>query len=337
MSDKQGWPRLDHGRLGPTVAHLHRLVQVAGKYSLADQFEPGWGNVVLDVTPRGLRTTTFHQDGRTFDVHYRLLDHDVVIASDTGRRSLDLRGRSVSDFYAEFVDAARELALPPPGSAVACEIPGARRLDLDTEDRPWDSDAARVIWAALNSAAGALQKWQAPFRGYRPRTGVMWGAFDLSATRYRARYTDPPRNRPPFLQHGMTEQYVSVGFAFGTDQAPEAGMYAYLAPQPDGIDTWSQWGVAEARWHPGQGLVLLPWNELIERPNPTSSIIAFGDAVYRASVELADWPTDLVMARFDGWHASKTPPADSDRIADTHPASATTASAEEGGHNERPR
>jgi hypothetical protein len=66
---------------------------VAGKYTLDQPFEPGWGNIVYDVTPRGLRTPTLHRDAVTFTVHYRLLDDDVVIEADTGVRTIPLSRR----------------------------------------------------------------------------------------------------------------------------------------------------------------------------------------------------------------------------------------------------
>ena len=314
MAEDASWSVLDDARIGPTVEHLHRLVQIGGKYTLGDLFEPGWGNIVLGVTPRGLRTPVLHQDGRTFEVHYRLLDGDTVIESADGRRALPLETGSVADFYRHFVGAAEELGVGAPASSLACEIPGASPLDVDTETRSWNPEAARAIWTTLSQASNALRRWQAPFRGYRPTVGVMWGAFDLSSTRYRGRYLDPPADRPAFLQHGMTEEYVSVGFAFGTDTSP-AGFYAYLAPQPHGIESWSRWGVEQARWDQDAGLVVLPWNALAEVADPTGAVVTFGDAVYRAAVELAGWPADLVMARFDGWHASTTPPDNTHRSA----------------------
>ena len=334
MSPQEGnlgrWPVLDHARLGATVEHLRRLTQVGGKYTLTELFEPGWGNIVFDVTPRGLRTPTLHQHGRTFEVHFRLLDGDVAIESDTGTRTLKLREGSVAGFYHEFLDAAHKLGLPPPGSAAACEIPGETRLDLDVQMRPWDNDAAFSIWSALSTASEALTRWQAPFRGHRPRVGVMWGAFDLSSTRYRGQYADAPADRPAFLQHGMTEEYVSVGFAFGTDDAPNAGMYAYVAPQPDGFDIWSDWGGVEGTsWDEASGLALLPWRELAGAADPVAAIISFGDAIYRSAVELAHWPSELVMARFDGWHASSTPPDSSHRLP-AHGQPATTDAAGRG-------
>ena len=138
------WPALDAAALAPTVEHLHRLVQVAGKYTLDQPFEPGWGNVVYTVGPRGLSTPPLRRGGVRFQVHYRLLDDDVVIEASTGTRSFALGPGSVAAFYAELVGAAAELGIPAPVTPVACEIPGAADLDADEQERPWDRDAARL-------------------------------------------------------------------------------------------------------------------------------------------------------------------------------------------------
>jgi hypothetical protein len=300
------WPSLPYEALAPTVDHLNRLVQVAGKYTLDLPFELGWGNIVFGVTPRGLSTPTLRQGDVTFTVHYRLLDDDVVIETDTGVRAIALDSGSVASFFAAFVAAAAELGLPPPGSTITAEIDGAPALDVDRTPREWDPGSARLIWAAFNSVAAALERWQASYRGHRPRVGVMWGGFDLSATRYRAAPTTPPADRPVFLQNGMTEEYVSVGFFFGSAALPFASVYGYIAPQPDGLDDRS-WGPDCASWEPEAGLALLPWEELRRLPEPEDAIIQFADAVYAAAVETAGWPVELVGPRHDGWYASRTP------------------------------
>lgn len=243
-----------------------------------------------------------------------MLDGDVILEASTGFRTLVLRTQSVADFYADFVVAGGELGLPAPGSAIACEIPHAAALDADDVERPWDPVVARLVWTALNSAAGALEEWQASYRGYRPRVGVMWGGFDLSATRYRAVATTPPADRPAFMQRGMAEEYVAVGFSFGTPSGSGAAMYAYIAPQPDGLENRS-WDADGASWIADEGLVVLPWEALRATADPHRTIVAFADAVYAAAVEAAGWPADLVGPRFDGWHASRTPPPPLPRTA----------------------
>ncbi|MFJ8924637.1 DUF5996 family protein [Streptomyces sp. NPDC102415] len=305
---RKAWPTLVHEDLASMVGYVNRVVQVAGKYSLDEPFEVGWGNVVLDVTPRGLRTPVFRQRGVTFTVHCRLLDGDVVIEADTGARTVPLSTGSVATFYAAFRDAAAELGIHQPRSLLICEIPDcAPTFEADHVERSWDPGAARLMWEALNLAADGLETWQAPFLGHRPRVGVMWGGFDLSATRHRAQPTEPPPDRPVFMQNAQLAPYVAVGFSFGDAASPGAGMYAYIWPQPDGLEGRS-WGVDGAVWNADAGLVLLPWDRLGETADPHQAIVAFGDAVYDAAVELGGWPSDLIGPRVDGWYMSRTPP-----------------------------
>jgi hypothetical protein len=308
------WPELVYADLAPTVAYLNRLVQVGGKYTLDEPFEVGWGNVVLDVTPRGLRTPTLRQPEVTFSVHYRLLDGDVVIEADTGVRTLDLAGAgptgSVSSFYRAFCEKAGELGIREPASSLLCEIPdAASRFAEDTEERRWDGRAAALVWQGLDLVAHGLETWQASYLGHRPRVGVMWGGFDLSATRYCGRRTVPRAGKPVFMQNGELEAYVSVGFSFGSPEAPAAGLYAYIWPQPDGLEQVVSWGVEGAAWNPDAGLVLLPWTVLRSQPDPQAAVVSFAEAVYQAAVEKADWPADLLGASCDGWHMSRTPPS----------------------------
>jgi hypothetical protein len=56
--------------------------------------------------------------------------------------------------------------------------------------------------------------------------------------------------------------------------------------------------------------VLLPWSALRAQSDPKAAVVAFGDAVYQAAVELADWPSNLLGPRCDGWRMSRTPPAE---------------------------
>ncbi|WP_330461501.1 DUF5996 family protein [Streptomyces sp. NBC_00820] len=313
MSERpEPWPVLVHKDLEPMVDYVNRVAQVAGKYTLDEPFEVGWGNIVLEVTPRGLRTPTFRHPDVTFSVHYRLLDGDVLIETDKGSRSLPLDAESVAAFYAAYCETAAELGISRPRSSLICEIPDAPpTFEADTAKRTWDPDAARRIWQAMNLAAAGLEAWQAPFLGHRPRVGVMWGGFDLSATRFRAQHTAPPPQRPPFMQNAQLNAYVSVGFSFDNTRfnnadAPEIGMYAYIWPQPDGLEGRS-WGVEGANWYPEAGLALLPWDNLRRLPDPHRAIVKFGEAVYDAAVQTAGWPPDLFGPRVDGWYASRTP------------------------------
>jgi hypothetical protein len=297
------WPALDYAATRPTIDHLHRLAHIAGKYTLDMPFELGWGNTVLAVTPRGLSSPVLAAGGAYFTVDYELLDDRVAITSSRGRASLPLEPGTVAGFVARFERAAAGLGIPPLRSYSQPEIPGAPPLDEDTEERPYDPAVARIVWSALAGSTAALVEWQAPFRGHRPRVGLMWGGFDISATRYNGRSATPPPDRPAFLQNSMLGEVVAVGFAFGDPiHGPDPGFYGYIGPPPDGLDSFD-FGAAE--WRPSVGLVALPWDAVRTSRDPTATVIAFADAVYDAAVQLGGWPDDLLGPRCDGWHAAR--------------------------------
>jgi Family of unknown function (DUF5996) len=289
----------------PTIDHLHRLAQIGGKYTLDQTYEPNWGNIVLDVTGRGFATPTVRRGDVIFRVDYDLLDDQVTIAANTGRICLPLQVGSVATFYADFVAAAATLGIPAPGSTIEPEIPGAPRADVDDEERPYEPTVASWVATAYASAADALITWQAPYRGHRPRVGIMWGGFDLSATRYNGQPITPSDQAPVFQRNGMTEQVAAVGFVLGDDTSP-ANFYAYVSPSPAGFSD-ADLVVPGAHYDATAGLANLPWDAARAMPDPTGAVVAFGDAVYRAAVELGGWDSDLILERRDGWFAGKHP------------------------------
>ena len=300
------WPALDFAAIRPTVDHLHRLSQIGGKYTLDQPFDPSWGNVVLSVTPRGFCTPLLHAGDVSFAVDYELLDDQVTVTASSGRVSLPLEAGSVGGFYARFVEAVEPLGVPPLRTLSQPEIPDAPPLDEDVEERPYDHEVARDVWSALAHTHDAFTDWQAPYRGHRPRVGIMWGAFDLSATRYNGRPLSPPPGHPIFQQNGMCNEVVSVGLAFGDERTPMPYFFAYIAPPPDGLDD-ADFGVPEASWLPEAGLISLPWDAVATSDDPHATVVRFADAVYAAAVELGGWPDDLLAERHDGWYASRHP------------------------------
>jgi hypothetical protein len=78
LFSRDPWPSLPYDELRPTVDHLHRLVQIGGKYTLNQPYEFNWGNIVLSVTPRGFSTPTLDAGDVLFTVDYELLDDRVT-------------------------------------------------------------------------------------------------------------------------------------------------------------------------------------------------------------------------------------------------------------------
>jgi hypothetical protein len=297
------WPSLPYDEMAPTVDHLHRLSQIAGKYTLDQPFEPYWGDITLAVTPRGIATRTLRSDAVLFDIEYAILDSHVIVTASTGRTAIPLAPGTIADFYRRFVDAVAALRIPTPRTTLETEIAGALRFDSDTVDRPYDAATARRMWTAFSSVTSALSLWQSAYIGPRPPVGIMWGGFDLFAPRYNGRSLVPPSNRPIFQQNGMTGETVAVGFSLGDSQSRAAAFYAYVSPWPAGFEG-ADFGVAEAAYDPAAGLVVLPWDAVRAGKSPQDTVLRFADAVYAAAVELGGWPSNWINPRHDGWYAS---------------------------------
>jgi hypothetical protein len=297
------WPALPYDEMAPTVDHLHRLTQIAGKYTLDQPFEAYWSNVTLLVTPRGIATRTLSSNDVLFDIEYAILDSQVIVTASTGKISLPLAAGNIADFYKRFVEAVAALGIPPPRSTMETEIAEALRFDLDAVDRPYDAAIARRMWRAFASAAGVLRLWQSAYIGPRPPVGIMWGGFDLYAPRYNGRSLAPPAHRPIFQQNGMNGEVVAVGFSLGEAQSRAAGFYAYVSPSPSGFET-ADFGVTGAAYDRTAGLVTLPWDVARASPSPQDTVLRFADAVYAAAVKFGSWPNNWINPRHDGWYAS---------------------------------
>ena len=302
-SATDSWPSLPYDEMAPTVDHLHRLSQIAGKYTLDQPFEAYWGDIALLVTPRGIATRTLRTDDVLFDIEFEILDSQVVVTASSGKTTLPLAAGTVADFYRKFVDAVAVLGIPAPRTTLETEIAGALHFDSDTIDRPYDARMARQMWRAYASVASALSLWQSAYIGPRPPVGIMWGGFDLFAPRYNGRSLVPPHDRPIFQQNGMNGEVVAVGFSLGDSQSRAAGFYAYISPPPAEIAS-ADFGVKEAAYEAAAGLVALPWEVVRASKNPQATVLRFADAVYAAAVKFGGWPNDWVNPRHDGWYAS---------------------------------
>lgn len=302
MSPTASWPPLDYDVLAPTLDHLHRLAQVGGKHTVDTPFEPNWGNAPLNITPRGFATPTLHAGDVTFLVDYDLLEHRVELVASTGRRTLRLGPGSVADFLTRFTEASSTLHVPELSNLSEPEVADAPTLDADVEQRPYDREAAAVIAEALRCAWSALSLYQAPFRGHRHRVGLMWGGFDISAQRFNGRGVQPPATPPVFLQNGMTDEVVAVGFSFGDPKSRTPAFYAYTSP-PAASLAEADLGAEGAMWNQDAGMALLPWQAVLRADDPQDAVVRFGDTVY----EQAGWAVELVGERVSGREAAVRP------------------------------
>src|SRR6187397_3211905 len=95
------WPSLPLEAWSETHATLHRWLQIVGKIRLSRTpwINHSW-HVPLYVSARGLTTTAIPYDGRTFELRFDFIDHQLIVESSDGRTGrVSLASQSVASFY----------------------------------------------------------------------------------------------------------------------------------------------------------------------------------------------------------------------------------------------
>src|SRR5882757_6963779 len=101
------WPELPFAAWKDTQATLQLWTQIVGKIRL---MQTPWLNhswhVPLYVNSRGLTTSPIPHGSRSFEIQFDFIEHllDITV-SDGSMRRLELRPRSVADFYAAVMAA----------------------------------------------------------------------------------------------------------------------------------------------------------------------------------------------------------------------------------------
>src|SRR5437764_15297777 len=104
-------PQLNYENWKDTYATLHMWTQIVGKVRLV---QTPWVNhswhVPFYVTARGLTTSPIPYEGRTFEVDFDFIQHRLRIrCNDGSERTMELRPRSVADFYRDVMAKLGEL------------------------------------------------------------------------------------------------------------------------------------------------------------------------------------------------------------------------------------
>ena len=91
-----------------------------------------------------------------------------------------------------------------------------------------------------------------------------------------------------FMQNGMLEEVVAVGFSFGDERSPRpASMPTSHATRGFGRVRPRHPGAA---WYPDAGLMVLPWNAVCADADPIASVVAFAD---RVTPQPSNWAAGL--------------------------------------------
>lgn len=292
-SDREAiWPELGLDDWEPTYKTLHRWTQMLGKIRLAHTAHVNhWWNVTLQVTPRGLTTSTMDHGARRFSLDLDFVSHQLRIeASDGAASSLDLESMSVADFYERLMETLESMSLPVSIWPVPVEVVDPVPFPEDTDNASYDPAAVARLHGALLQVDRIFQSFRGRFLGKSSPAHFFWGAFDHAVTRFSGRQNpEPPED--PVMREGYSHELISHGWWPGGDW-PLGGrvgapvFYAYAVPEPDGFREAS---LADGRFDETLGEYLLDYDAVRTAADPDAVLLDFMEATYRVGAGAGGW------------------------------------------------
>lgn len=297
MSDHADWPELRVDSWTATRETLHMWLQIVGKIQeVSTPLINHWWNVTYEVSARGLRTWLMRQDGEEFDAEFDFVDHQLVLRSSNGAvRTVELKPRTVADFYAATMDALQSLNLHcvivPSPNEVSPAIPFAE----DTEHQSYDADAVNTFWRQLLAMNRVFWSWRAGFAGKDSPVQLFWGSMDLSCVRYSGRSAPPYEGAgPPSCPHWVmveAESRENSAAGFWAGGSDEGSFYAYAYPVPDG---YADGTLTAGHFDTALGEFILPYRDVRTSDDPPRTLLRFLNETYALAADLGQWDRTLL-------------------------------------------
>lgn len=289
------WTELKYESWKLTYETLHRWVQIVGKVrmDLSPVANHSW-NSTLYLTSRGFTTSTFPVSDGNGTIDFDFFEHILRISVSTGEeRIIELRSRSTSDFFHDFITALSELQISTSFDLHPNECADYLGFVEDEVHRTYVPSQARAAFQAFVKANNVLQEFRSRFIGKCSPVHLFWGSFDLATTRFSGRVApEHPGVAPHVSRIVMKEAYShevsSAGFWPGNKLYPHAAFYSYAYPVPAGLEAASI-RPDYAFYSKELGEWLLPWDQLIQESDPYGVALDFLQSTYDAAAELGGW------------------------------------------------
>jgi hypothetical protein len=284
------WPALPLDSWKDTYATLHMWTQVVGKVRLRlTPLVNHWWNVPLYVTARGLTTTRIPYGQRAFEIRFDFIRHQLVLETNDGvLKTLPLAPRSVAEFYAEFMEMLRSVAIEAKIWRVPVEIPNPIPFDQDHVHRSYDACAVEKFWRILLSVDAIFSQFRSEFIGKSSPVHFFWGSFDLAVTRFSGRRAPERPEADAMTREAYSHEVCSVGFWPGSGVVKDAAFYSYAVPEPPGFKDASIRPQA-ACYEKQVGEFLLMYEDVRRAESPTTSLLEFCRSTYEAGASLGNW------------------------------------------------
>ena len=290
----EAWPSLPLEEWKDTYATLHMWTQIVGKIRFAQTpwINHSW-HVTLYVTSRGLTTSPIPYGEKTFELGFDFIDHRLVIETSGGDvRFIELRPRSVADFYSEVMSTLRDLGLDIRIHTLPNEVADPVPFEKDEQHSSYDPDYANRFWRILVQTDRVFKEFRARFIGKCSPVHFFWGSFDMAVTRFSGRTAPPHPGGVPHLpdvvaREAYSHEVSSCGFWPG-GPVPYPVFYSYAYPAPEGFKD-APVKPSGAFYSTDLGEFLLPYDEVRKAKRPGEVLLDFLQSTYEAAANLAKW------------------------------------------------
>jgi hypothetical protein len=276
-----------------TLTTLHMWSQIVGK--IANKTTPlvnHFWNSTLRVTPRGLATLPLGVAKSSFAMEFDFIAHELLIKCETGEtRSIELRPRSVADFYGAVMAALKELKIDVKIWTMPVEVEDPIRFTEDTKHSSYDREYVERFRAILIWANCVFDEFRSRFVGKSSPVHFFWGSFDLAVTRFNGEKAPPREGADYITREAYSHQCISHGFWCGGGPITEPAFYGYAAPEPDGLKT-AKVLPAEAYYHKDLNEFILPFEAVRTANSPEKALLDFMQSTYDEAADLAHWKRD---------------------------------------------
>src|SRR5207302_8125349 len=226
-------------------------------------------------------------------------EHQLRIeTSDGNLRTIELKPRSVADFYRAVMKNLDELDLPMTINKLPNEIANPIPFDEDEDHRSYDREQANRFWRVLAQSDRVFKEFRSRFCGKCSPVHFFWGSFDLAVTRFSGRVAPPHPGGIPHLPDSITreaysQEVSSLGFWPGNAAAPLPLFYSYAYPEPSGFAKAKVQPEA-ASYNPTMHEFILPYDAVRTGDSPDAVLLEFAQSTYDAASILGKWERDAL-------------------------------------------
>ena len=286
MSD---WPELEWSEWAATCDTLHMWTQMVGKTRLwLTPLQNHWWNVPLYVSAHGLTTSAMPwRGGDVLEIEFCFGRHQLELRMGSGARaSVELRPRTVADFYAEYRKALAGLGVEVKIWPMPVEVANPVRFDLDTQHAAYDPAAVVRFHQVLMRVDALFKRFATGFQGKISPVHFFWGSFDLAVTRFSGRECPGPPRADQMQQEAYSHEVNSAGWWPGNGGYGAAAFYCYEVPVPEGL---AQKPVHPGAWDAALGEFILKYDDARAAADPDAAVMSFLETTYAAGADAAAW------------------------------------------------